>query len=152
MGVPAQRAKSLAQATMLAASGLWQVADAGTLATRHGMARTTMEFFRQFPGVAGLLRKVGRDPDLYDELSTVVGLDLARDVRVRPWLRQYEANLAARDTLVDRVLHMSVQAVPILNGMKFVHTYLTRLNANHTINTIGRGAKGDRRALKQLRA
>jgi len=151
LSAPAQRAKSLAQATMLAASGLWQVAEYGTLAYRHGGVRTTLEFFRQFPGVAGYLRKVGRDPDLYDELSTVVGLDLARDVRVRPWLRQYEANLAARDTLVDRVLHMSVQAVPILNGMKFVHTHQVRMNANLTMNTLGRAARGDRKALRMLR-
>lgn len=52
---------------MLAASGLWQVAEYGTLAYRHGAARTA-EFFKQFPGVAGYLRKVGRDPDhQYDE-------------------------------------------------------------------------------------
>lgn len=151
LSVTAQRAKSLAQSTMLAASGLWQVAEYGTLAYRHGAARTTAEFFKQFPGVAGYLRKVGRDPDLYDELSTVVGLDLARDVRVRPWLRQYEANLTARDTLLDRVLYLGNQATPILNGMKFVHTHQVRMNANLTMNTIGRAVKGDRKALQMLR-
>ncbi len=146
-----QRAKSLAHSTMLAASGLWQVAEYGTLAYRHGAARTTAEFFRQFPGVAGALRKIGRDPDLYDELSSVVGLDLARDVRVRPWLRQYEANLTASDTLLDRVLYLGNQATPILNGMKFVHTHQVRMNANLTMNTMGRAAAGDRKALAQLR-
>lgn len=151
LGVTAQRAKSLAQSTMLVASGLWQVAEYGTLAYRHGAARTTAEFFKQFPGVAGYLRKVGRDPDLYDELTSVVGLDLARDVRVRPWLRQYEANLTARDTLLDRVLYLGNQATPILNGMKLVHTHQVRLNANLTMNTIGRAVKGDRKALQMLR-
>lgn len=151
LGATAQRAKSLAHSTMLAASGLWQVAEYGTLAYRHGAARTAAEFFRQFPGVAGILRKAGRDPDLYDELTSVVGLDLARDVRVRPWLRQYEANLTASDTMLDRVLYLGNQATPILNGMKFVHTHQVRLNANLTMNTIGRAAAGDRRAVQMLR-
>lgn len=151
LSATAQRAKSLAQSTMLAASGLWQVAEYGTLAYRHGAARTTTEFLKQFPGVAGLLRKAGRDLDLYDELTSVVGLDLARDVRVRPWLRQYEANLTSRDTLLDRVLYLGNQATPVLNAMKFVHTHQVRLNANLTMNTIGRAAKGDRKALQTLR-
>lgn len=151
MGPVAMRAKSLAHSTMLAASGLWQVAETGTMAFRYGAAQTTGEFFKQFPGVAGLLRKAGRDPDLYDELNTVVGLDLARDVRVRPWLRQYEMNTAKQDSLLDRVLFLGNQATPILNAMKFVHKHQTRMNANLALNTMVRAAGGDKRARQMLR-
>ena len=50
--------------------------------------------------------------------------------------------------MLDRVLYLGHQATPILNGMKFAHTHQVRLNANLTMNTIGRAAKGDRKALK----
>ena len=149
LGPYAQRAKSFAQATMLQASGLWQVAETATIAWRFGAARAGAEFIKQFPGVAGVLRKIGRDPDLYDELGTVLGLDLARDVRVRPWLRQFEPNLAVQgDHTIDRVLHYGQQAVPILNGMKFVHQWQTRVASNLAMNTLARAANGDAAALK----
>lgn len=152
LGPHAQRAKSFAQATMLQASGLWQVAETATIAWRYGAARTGAEFIKQFPGIAGVLRKIGRDPDLYDELGTVLGLDLARDVRVRPWLRQFEPNLAVQgDHTIDRVLHYGQQAVPILNGMKFVHQWQTRVSSNLAMNTLVRASNGDAAALKLVR-
>jgi len=152
LGPYAQRAKSFAHATMLQASGLWQVAETATIAWRYGAARTGAEFIKQFPGIAGVLRKIGRDPDLYDELGTVLGLDLARDVRVRPWLRQFEPNLAVQgDHTIDRVLHYGQQAVPILNGMKFVHQWQTRVSSNLAMNTLVRASNGDAAALKLVR-
>lgn len=143
-----QRAKSLAHSTMLSASGLWQVAENATIAYRYGAAQATGEFIKQFPGVATLLRKAGRDPDLYDEMQTVLGLDLARDVRVRPWLKQHEVNLSASSSTLDRVLFMGQQATPILNAMKFVHTHQARMNSNLAVNTLVRATFGDKRALK----
>lgn len=143
-----QRAKSLAHSTMLSASGLWQVAENATIAYRYGAAQATGEFIKQFPGVATLLRKAGRDPDLYDEMQTVLGLDLARDVRVRPWLKQHEVNLSASSSTLDRVLFLGQQATPILNAMKFVHTHQARMNSNLAVNTLVRATFGDKRALK----
>ena len=151
LGPYAQRAKSFAQATMLAASGLWQIAETATIAWRFGAAQAGAEFVKQFPGIAGVLRKIGRDPDLYDELGTVLGMDLARDVRVRPWLRQFEPNLAVQgDHTIDRVLHYGQQAVPILNGMKFVHQWQTRVAGNLAMNTLARAANGDAAAIELL--
>lgn len=143
-----QRAKSLAHSTMLSASGLWQVAENATIAYRYGAAQATGEFIKQFPGVATILRKAGRDPDLYEEMQTVLGLDLARDVRVRPWLKQHEVNLSASSSTLDRVLFMGQQATPILNAMKFVHTHQARMNSNLAVNTLVRATFGDKRALK----
>lgn len=143
-----QRAKSLAHSTMLSASGLWQVAENATIAYRYGAAQATGEFIKQFPGVATILRKAGRDPDLYDEMQTVLGLDLARDVRVRPWLKQHEVNLSASSSTLDRVLFLGQQATPILNAMKFVHTHQARMNSNLAVNTLVRATFGDKRALK----
>lgn len=143
-----QRAKSLAHSTMLSASGLWQVAENATIAYRYGAAQATGEFIKQFPGVATILRKAGRDPDLYDEMQTVLGLDLARDVRVRPWLKQHEVNLRASSSTLDRVLFMGQQATPILNAMTFVQTHQARMNSNLAVNTLVRATFGDKRALK----
>lgn len=145
-----QRAKSVADATMLTASGFWQVGEYATMAQRHGIFETGMEFFRQFPGARTIFQRAGRDPDLADEMSTVLGLDLGRDVRMRPWKRQHDAFLASQDTALDRLLHMGKQAVPYLNGMKYVHAQQSRMNANLVLNKFARAAKGDADAVKQI--
>lgn len=147
----AQRWSSLAGSTMLVASGMWQVAEYATMAYRHGVVETGKEFVRQFPGVKTILGKAAKDPDLAEELDTTLGLDLARDVRVRQWKRQHDAFLASTDTLTDRVLHYGKQLVPFLNGMKYVHSHQSRMNANLVLNKFARAAKGDEAALAAIR-
>ncbi|MNJ09280.1 hypothetical protein D3C77_34220 [compost metagenome] len=145
-----QRAKSVADATMLTASGFWQVGEYATMAQRHGLFETGKEFMRQFPGVRTFFKDAAQNPDLADEMSTVLGLDLARDVRLRPWKRQHDAFLDSQDTAMDRLLHMGKQAVPYLNGMKYVHAQQSRMNANLVLNKFARAAKGDTAAVKQI--
>lgn len=144
----AQRAKNLAGSTMLAASGLWQVAEYGTLAYRYGAVQTMREFLRGAPGVRKLLRQAG--PDLKDELATVLNLDLARDVRIHPWLRQHETFIASKDTVFDRLLHAGKQFTPFLNAMKYIHAHQTRMNANLALNRLAKAANGDTSAIKML--
>lgn len=144
----AQRAKSLASSTMLGASGLWQVAEYATLAFRYGAVQTMQEFLRGAPGVRKLLQQAG--PDLKDELATVVNLDLARDVRIHPWLRQHETFIASKDTVFDRVLHAGKQFTPFLNGMKYIHAHQARMNANLALNRLTKAANGDTSAIKML--
>lgn len=151
LGPVAQRVKSIADATMLSASGLWQVAEYATMAQRHGVVETGKEFFRRFPGVRSILQNAKKNPDLAAELDTVLRLDLARDVRLRPWKRQHDAFLASSDTALDRILHAGKQAVPFLNGMKFVHGHQARMNANLVLNKFARAAQGDAKALDQIR-
>lgn len=150
LGTGAQRGKTLTDTVMLAASGLWQIGEHATMAHRYGFVETNKEFLRQFPGVAGILRKLGRDPDLSDELSTVLNMDLARDIRVRQWTRQHDNNLRSSDTALDRVLHAGKQAVPFLNGMKYAHKHQSRINANLAVNKLARAAKGDAKAKRML--
>lgn len=147
-----QRAKSVADSVMLSASGFWQVGEYATMAQRHGLAETAKEFMRQFPGTRTFFKNAARNPALADELNTVLKLDLARDVRLRPWKRQHDAFLASQDTALDRLLHMGKQAVPYLNGMKYVHNHQARMNANLVLNKFARAAKGDTEALAQIRA
>lgn len=151
LGATAQRVKSVADATMLSASGLWQVAEYATMAQRHGVVETGKEFMRRFPGIRNILDSAKRNPDLADELHTVLGLDLARDVRLRPWKRQHDAFLEASDTMIDRILHAGKQAVPYLNGMKFIHAHQSRMNANLVLNKFARAAQGDTKALAEIR-
>ncbi|UAW53800.1 peptidoglycan lytic exotransglycosylase [Pseudomonas phage pphageT12] len=152
LGPVAQRVKAMADATMLSGSGLWQVAEYSTIAARHGFVETGKAFMKAFPGVRNVLNNARTNPDLADELSTVLHLDLARDVRVRPWKRQHDVNLAAGDTALDRLLHAGKQAVPYLNGMKFIHANQSRMNANLVLNKLARAAKGDTKALAQIKA
>jgi hypothetical protein len=152
LGPVVQRVKAMADATMLSGSGLWQVAEYSTIAARHGVVETGKAFMKAFPGIRNVLNNARSNPDLADELSTVLHLDLARDVRVRPWKRQHDVNLAAGDTVLDRLLHAGKQAVPFLNAMKFIHTNQSRMNANLVLNKLARAAKGDTKALEQIRS
>ena len=151
LGPMAQRVKSIADATMLSASGLWQIAEYATMAQRHGVVETGKEFFRQFPGVRNILQNAKTNPDLAGELNTVLHLDLSRDIRLRPWKRQHDAFLESSDTMLDRVLHAGKQAVPYLNGMKFIHSHQSRMNANLVLNKFARAANGDAKALAQIK-
>lgn len=144
----AQRAKSLASSTMLGASGLWQIAEYATLAFRYGAVQTMQAFLRGVPGVRKLLQQA--DPDLKDELATVLNLDLARDVRIHPWLRQHETFIASKDTVFDRLLHAGKQFTPFLNGMKYIHAHQARMNANLALNRLAKAANGDTSAIKML--
>jgi hypothetical protein len=152
LGPVAQRVKAMADATMLSGSGLWQVAEYSTLAARHGFVETGKAFMKAFPGIKQILHNAKTNPDLADELSTVLQLDLSRDVRVRPWKRQHDVNLAASDTKFDRLLHAGKQAVPFLNGMKYVQANQARMNANLVLNKFARAAKGDTKALAEIKA
>jgi hypothetical protein len=150
LGPVAQRVKAIADATMLSGSGLWQVAEYTTLAQRHGLVQTGKAFFKAFPGVKQILHSAKQNPDLADELATVLQVDLARDVRVRPWKRQHDVNLSSSDTKFDRLLHAGKQAVPYLNGMKYIQANQARMNANLALNKLARAAQGDAGALKQI--
>lgn len=150
LGQGAQRLKGITDSTVLAASGLWQVTQYADMGVQYGIAETTKEFFKAFPGSRLLMQKIVKDPDLADEMRTVLGVDLARDVRWHPWIRQHDVNLASKDTALDRVIHAGKQATPFANGMRYVHTHQSRMNANLAMNTIARAARGDAKAVKIL--
>lgn len=150
LGQGVQRIKSIADSTMLSASGLWQAAEYSTMAYRYGVVQTTKEMFKTLPGMRNLMDQMRGNPDLADELNTILNVNLARDVRIRPWVRQHDAHIAAADTTFDRVLHFGKQAVPYLNGMKYIHAHQARMNANLALNTLAKAAKGDDNALKTI--
>lgn len=153
LGPLAQRAAGLTSATMLGFSGVYQLAEIATIMHRQGVAATMGEMMRSFNGGMGkLLGMAAKDPDLAGEMQAVLGLDLARDVRMKPWKRQFDTFISSSDTTFDRLLHSGKQATPILNGMKFVHGIQSRLNANLTLNKIARAAAGDADALAVLKA
>lgn len=153
LGPIAQRAAGLTSATMLGFSGVYQLAELATIAHRQGVAATMQEMFKSWGrGFDTLLGQANKNPDLAHEMQTVLGLDLARDVRMKPWKRQFDTFLSSSDTAFDRLLHTGKQATPILNGMKFIHSVQSRMNANLTLNKIARAAAGDVDALKVLQA
>lgn len=153
LGPLAQRAAGLTSATMLGFSGVYQLAEIATMAHRQGVAATMGELMRSAGGgMSKLLGMASRDPDLASEMNTVLGLDLARDVRMKPWKRQFDTFISTSDTAFDRVLHSGKQATPILNGMKYIHGIQSRMNANLTLNKIARASAGDADALKVLQA
>lgn len=152
LGPIAQRAAGLTSATMLGFSGVYQLAEITTMAHRQGVAATMGELMRTAGGgMAKLLGQARKDPDLASEMQTVLGLDLARDIRMKPWKRQFDTFIGSSDTVFDRLLHSGKQATPILNGMKYIHGIQSRMNANLTLNKIARASAGDADAIKVLK-
>ncbi|AIK67604.1 internal core protein [Pseudomonas phage vB_PaeP_PPA-ABTNL] len=148
LGPVAQRASGLTSATMLGFSGVYQLAELATMAHRQGVFNVMKAMLNSRLGdFVGAMR---RDPDLADEMQTVLGLNLANDIRMKPWKRQFDTFLASQDTFMDRFLHAGKQAVPVLNGMKFIHNWQSRMNANLTLNKVARAAQGDEAALRVL--
>lgn len=143
---------SLANSTMLAAQGLWQGAEYATMAYRFGVAQTAKEFFRQFPGVKGALTKMNGHPDLVDELRNIMDVDLARDIRYRPFNNQHDTFIAANGTVIDRVLHLGKQAMPYVTGMKYIHTHQVRMASNLALTNVANAMRGDAKALADLKA
>lgn len=152
LGPIAQRAAGLTSATMLGFSGVYQLAEIATIAHRQGVAATMGEMMRTAGGgMAKLLGQARKDPDLAQEMQTVLGLDLARDIRMKPWKRQFDTFIDSSDTVFDRILHSGKQATPILNGMKYIHGIQSRMNANLTLNKIARASAGDADAIAVLK-
>lgn len=152
LGPIAQRAAGLTSATMLGFSGVYQLAEIMTIAHRQGVAATMQEMFKSWGrGFDTLLGQANKNPDLAHEMQTVLGLDLARDVRMKPWKRQFDTFLSSSDTAFDRILHSGKQATPILNGMKYIHGIQSRMNANLTLNKIARASAGDADAIAVLK-
>jgi hypothetical protein len=153
LGPIAQRAAGLTSATMLGFSGVYQLAEVATIMHRQGVAATLGAMLDSAGGgFRKLLGDANKDADLAAEMQTVLGLDLARDVRMKPWKRQFDTFLSSSDTTFDRLLHSGKQATPILNGMKFVHGIQSRMNANLTLNKVARAAAGDEDAIAVLKA
>jgi hypothetical protein len=151
LGPNMQRLTSLTNATMLSAQGVWQAAEYATIAHRFGLFQTTKEMFKRMPGVRPLLRAMNQDADLADEVRAVLNLDLARDVRYKPWMQQHDAFLDASDTWADRLLHAGKQAMPFLTGMKYIHQHQTRMAMNLALQKVGKAMQGKEDALAMLR-
>lgn len=152
LGPNAQRASSLATSTMLSAQGIWQGTEYATMAHKFGLAATAKEFFKQFPGVRQILKQINGKPDLVDELRGSLNLDLARDVRYRPWMQQHDAFLSARNSAVDRLLHFGKQAMPFITAQKYIHSNQTRIASNLALITFGKAMKGDKAAMARIQS
>lgn len=150
LGPLGQRAAALASSTMLSASGLWQTAEFGTMAARYGVAETAKQFIKQFPGVKSVLKRANKDPDLAEELRDVLSIDLTRDIRYRPWAQQHDDFLTASNGWIDRVLHAGKQAIPYLNGMKYIHSMQSRMNMNLALQKFGKAMNGDADARRMI--
>ncbi|MBW6072881.1 hypothetical protein, partial [Pseudomonas aeruginosa] len=73
LGPVAQRASGLTSATMLGFSGVYQLAELATMAHRQGVFNVMKAMLNSRLGdFVGAMR---RDPDLADEMQTVLGLN-----------------------------------------------------------------------------
>ena len=141
---------ALTSMTVLSASGLWQLGEYGTMAFKFGLKNTVESFLKYAPGLRNVLSKIRRDPALLQEFNDVANFQLTRDVQLKPWLRQIELNETAKDTRWQRALHYGKQAIPYVNGMKYIQGHQAQMVAEMAVQTLVKAANGEKSALKRL--
>lgn len=141
---------SLTSMTVLSSSGMWQLGEYGTIAFKHGFSNTVDAFLRYAPGLKKILSKARKDPSIVQEFNDVANFQLTRDVQFKPWLRQIELNETAKDTRWQRALHYGKQAIPYINGMKYIQGHQAQMVAELAVQNLVKAARGDAAALKRL--
>ncbi len=152
LGPNQMRATSLANSTMLGAQGVWQANEYASMAHYFSLAETAKEFFKQFPGIKSSLKAMNGHPDLVDEVKAVLNIDLTRDVRWKPWMRQHTEFATAGNSAIDRVLHAGKQAMPFITAQKYIHQHQVNMGMNLALQRFARAMQGDADALAQIKS
>ncbi|QBZ71550.1 internal virion protein [Escherichia phage Lidtsur] len=146
---------ALTQATGLAASGLWQLVEYGTMMQRFGAMNTFKAMLRTLPEARALLKQMkvsakdGRQLALDTEEALTAAV--AGDIRMRPILQHYDDMFSAdKSPWVMRLEHAR-DATMFINMQKYIHFHQTRTNAALVMQTLRKAAEGDAKAIAAMK-
>lgn len=146
---------ALTQATGLAASGLWQLVEYGTMMQRFGAVNTFRAMMRTIPEARALFKqmrattKEGRQLALDAEEALTAAV--ASDIRMRPVMQHYEDMFSAdKSPWVMRLEHAR-DATMFINMQKYIHFHQTRTNAALVMQTLRKAAEGDAKAIAAMK-
>lgn len=146
---------ALTQATGLAASGLWQLVEYGTMMQRFGAINTFRAMLRTVPESRALLKQMrastveGRQLALDTEEALTAAV--AGDIRMRPILEHYDDMFSAdKSPWVMRMEHLR-DATMFINMQKYIHFHQTRTNAALVMQSLRKAAEGDAAAIKAMK-
>lgn len=146
---------ALTQATGLAASGLWQLVEYGTMMQRFGAVNTFRAMMRTVPEARALFKQMrastaeGRQLALDTEEALTAAV--ASDIRMRPILQHYDDMFSAdKSPWVMRMEHLR-DATMFINMQKYIHFHQTRTNAALVMQTLRKAAEGDVKAIAAMK-
>lgn len=146
---------ALTQATGLAASGLWQLVEYGTMMQRFGAVNTFRAMMRTIPEARALFKqmrastKEGRQLALDTEEALTAAV--ASDIRMRPIMQHYDDMFSAdKSPWVMRMEHLR-DATMFINMQKYIHFHQTRTNAALVMQTLRKAAEGDAKAIAAMK-
>lgn len=146
---------ALTQATGLAASGLWQLVEYGTMMQRFGAVNTFRAMLRNIPEARALFKqmrtstKEGRQLALDTEEALTAAV--ASDIRMRPIMQHYDDMFSAdKSPWVMRMEHLR-DATMFINMQKYIHFHQTRTNAALVMQTLRKASEGDAKAIAAMK-
>lgn len=136
----------------LGASGIWQASEYAKMMQRYGMLKTLKYMTAEMP-VFKEMMKVSANPKTSGQLKDILTGMSDQQLRMRPYIQRFEDNFEMpKDSRVASFIQQGTQAVPYLNGMKYIHAHQARVHANLVIDTIKRAVHGDAAAAGHLKA
>lgn len=136
----------------LGASGIWQASEYAKMMQRYGMLKTLKYMTAEMPLFKKMM-EVSTDPKTSGQLKDILTGLSDQQLRMRPYIQRFEDNFEMpADSRVASFIQQGTQAVPYLNGMKYIHAHQARVHANLVIDTIKRAVNGDATAAGHLKA
>lgn len=135
----------------LSSSGLWQMTEYAPIMARYG-ALKTLKYAMKELNFRSLRSDVRASRRSSSELVDILSRNAAQDMRIRPFVDKMEDNFVMSPTnVVQSALMQAQQLVPYINAQKLVQNHQARVAANLIVDTLGRGARGDAKAIEALR-
>jgi len=150
LGANTHRFAMLARNTQLMSMGVLQSAETATIAAKYGIGKTMAAMGREIPGLKQAISKL--TPSLAEELEDALSINLSRDIRSKAFTGQQDSFITGESAWIDRALHASTNALPIITGMKVVHGMQTQATTNLAIQAIAKAMKGDAASLAMVKS
>jgi hypothetical protein len=145
---------ALTQATGLAASGLWQLVEYGTIMQRFGMVNTVKSMLRTMPEARALLNQMRattqEGKQLALDVEEALTAQVAGDIRMRPVMEHYEDMFTADKTPWVMRMEHARDATMYVNLQKYIHFHQTRTTAALVTQTLRKAAEGDAKAIAAM--
>ena len=134
----------------LGMSGLWQATEYAKMMQRYGILKATKYMVAEMPLFREMM-KVSADPKTSQHLKDILTGMSDQQLRLRPFIQKFEDNFEMpHDSRTAMFIQQGTQAVPYLNGMKYIHGHQARVHANLVMDVLKRAAAGDKQAVKHL--
>ncbi len=132
----------------LGGSGLWQLTEYSTAATKFGLANTIKYAIKEIPGIRKLLHPNTMDAGT---LARVLSDQSSQSIRMRPYLAKFEDGFAMSTTSGFQLAAQAANHnLPLLNGMKYIHKHQARIAGNLMQELVESAVKGNSKSLTQL--